>query len=506
VSAWKRFLHRLFGRPLDQESVRRPVARAVSSQKTQPKPSSAKLQTRSRNESATRSVQLGIDFGTCWSKIVIRDYEANTDRAFVVRVSRNKKGETDFRIPSAVTFLNGSLYFGWSGVEKGSNRAGIVYRSIKMRAAFSTSIEYSDLPPMPAGLTEEDLATLVVAYLIQIASAAAVDYTTALPDGPKLPRPGMSIGVPMSLGQDSKRRSLFVQIARVAFEMCQHQLPSLADGLDSKAALRMLEEARLRLEKKGPPREPRDWVRSEAEAGLHWILRSPRVPRRLYMCADVGAGTTDVSVFRIVEQFEDGTWYKGRLAFYSAVSGLPGVDGIDARIASQAGCSIDKVRGHENELIRDGKLDADAELVQVIGRMYGIHREAWRQGYAKDKGEENWKRFGLFVLGGGSKIDAVVNAIGKSTWPGRLDDRRPISCDQPTDLFEMPVRSKARNWFGAAEELKRFTGDSAFLLVAYGLSYMGGDVPSSDTPDQVDAYSPPRMPRRSIDQDEYYPK
>jgi len=67
----------------------------------------------------------------------------------------------------------------------------------------------------------------------------------------------------------------------------------------------------------------------------------------------------------------------------------------------------------------------------------------------------------------------------------------------PADLFELPRKNG---------ELAPFAGDGAFLLVAYGLSFMGGDVPPVETPDEMPEYEPPRMPRRSIDQDEYYPK
>src|SRR5262245_17653301 len=39
----------------------------------------------SSRQRPSRLVHLGVDFGTCWSKLVLRDYEAATSRCFVVR-------------------------------------------------------------------------------------------------------------------------------------------------------------------------------------------------------------------------------------------------------------------------------------------------------------------------------------------------------------------------------------------------------------------------------------
>src|SRR5262245_21977607 len=64
-------------------------------------------------EPQPRRIQLGIDFGTCWSKIVLRDYAANTPRAFVVRAASNGHEEPQFRIPSDVLIDRDNLYFGW---------------------------------------------------------------------------------------------------------------------------------------------------------------------------------------------------------------------------------------------------------------------------------------------------------------------------------------------------------------------------------------------------------
>jgi len=89
--------------------------------------------------------------GTCWSKLVVRNYEAPRPLAFVVRPSGSDKGPGDkFRIPSAVTLLNGNLFFGWPGDTK-SKKPGApdgAARGVPSRSAASISA-LSCLPGYP---------------------------------------------------------------------------------------------------------------------------------------------------------------------------------------------------------------------------------------------------------------------------------------------------------------------------------------------------------------------
>jgi len=335
----------------------------------------------------------------------------------------------------------------------------------------------------------------VVAYLIQTGAEAATRYVGSLPKGLLKPRIGVTIGVPMSLNQDVHLRDLFVDIARTGLDLYHNNAPPFDGGLGLSRARKLLDESKKRLASKGLVRDHREWVRSEAEAGLLWIFESPRVAAGLYMCVDVGAGTTDVSVFRIAETFEEDTWVKGKLAFYSAVSGRPGVDAIDDAIVAQLGGPKREVRTFENDLIQQQGLAGTVN--PVLSEIFGVYRNGWRSAYEKLKKQSAWHQYGLFVLGGGSKINAVTKSLTKSPWPGQLDDRTLKQKEFPNDLFELPRRPG---------ELAPFGGDGAFLLVAYGLSFIGAEVPPVENPNEMPPYEPERAPRRSIDQDEYYPK
>lgn len=71
-----------------------------------------------------------------------------------------------------------------------------------------------------------------------------------------------------------------------------------------------------------------------------------------------------------------------------------------------------------------------------------------------------------------------------------------VANEYPPDLYEI----------GARGSREPFADDPNFMLVAYGLSFMGTDVPPAEAPEEGAVFSPPERPRRSIDQDEFYPK
>ena len=53
----------------------------------------------------------------------------------------------------------------------------------------------------------------------------------------------------------------------------------------------------------------RAWIRTEAEAALLWPFHSPAVPEGPYAKIDIGAGTTNASISRVVADPETGSAY-----------------------------------------------------------------------------------------------------------------------------------------------------------------------------------------------------
>lgn len=437
-----------------------------------------------------RHVHLGVDFGTCWSKLVLRDYEAAQNRCIVIRPGKNFEASDNYRIPSSVTSLGGSLYFGWTASRIAQHPDARTIHSPKMRAAFP---EHNDATL--EGLSAEDISALVVAYLLQVGSATARAYCASLRP-PAVPRMSMSMGVPMSILDTGRLSDRFLRVARVGFDIwkTEAEQPTFAAGLDVDRARKLLAEARERVDSRAAA-SPREWIRSEAEAGLLWIFKSPLVKAGLYGCVDVGAGTTDVSFFRIRERMEGGAWVKDTLGFYSAHSPPPAMDALGHCIASIEGhgLSLSTVRGQENAVITRLNLHADPRVRGVCQQIFETYRQTWAAAYEKEWAVGAWTDYGLFVLGGGSKVGPVVESLQQSVWAGQLSERRIRDAGFPADLCEWP-------------SLAPFREDAAFLLVAYGLSYLGTDVPEVNTPSQIPPMRIPMRVRPPVDQDEYYPK
>ena len=442
-----------------------------------------------------RHVHLGVDFGTCWSKLVLRDYQARTDRCFVVRPGSAFDAGADYRIPSSVTVDGDRLYFGWTG-ERRADRAGThVIRSPKMRAAFPSSAEES---VRDVGLSAEDICILVVTYLLHVGLSCARDYCAALSPA-ATPRMSMSMGVPMSVLDTGPLRERFLTIARVAFDIwkAEYKQPTIARGIDIKCARALITSARRRVSARRVT-SSREWIRSEAEAGLLWMFRSPLVREGLYGCVDVGAGTTDVSFFRIRTCHVDDAWIKDALGFYSAQSFPPAMDALDDCLMKidGHGHSLARLRGKEDAIIEQHALVKHQCVRSVCKAIYETYRRAWADAFEKEKRESAWHQYGLFVLGGGSKVAPVADSLRDSVWPGQLAERIIDDAGFPVDLYDWPENGK----------MVQFLEDATFLLVAYGLSYLGTDVPEVDNPSEIPPLVIPKDPVTPIDQDEYYPK
>lgn len=129
--------------------------------------------------------------------------------------------------------------------------------------------------------------------------------------------------------------------------------------------------------------------------------------------------------------------------------------------------------------------------------MHGVYQRGWRLAYDKERAQSAWDNYTLFCLGGGSQIPAVAKQFERTPWK-HIRDRRISHPGFPADLFEFPA--------GRNQAPQRFTEDATFLLVAYGLSCLGADVPPVTAPNEVPNWRPPERRKARLDQDELYPK
>lgn len=429
----------------------------------------------------TKRFHLGLDYGTSASKLVFRDFQApGGEKAYVIF---RKKG---YRIPAAVGVTTSDLIFGCIPDAKRTEVQWL--ESIKMRVAGAAKREYEKYcfvpcPKLPEGFSEQDLAILSVWFLLSVGHQAITAQQSGRrfwplmfggSDAPAF-KLSMTMGIPTSFYDDRQLRESFLHIARVAFQLYQ-QGTMEGEVISRIQARRNLDSAIAAVysEPAIVEKDLRDWIRMEAEAALLWPFQSPAVPEGPYAKIDIGAGTTNASIFRIVA--DPGTGYKTRerIAFFGACSKPSGMDAIDRSILVAAKLDnrdLSSIRGQEEILIeRAGIASALRPTLEAIDSAYS---EAWRRALPKLSApaeQSAWTNHSIFFIGGGSLVSTVTDYLQGRTLQGGGAHVR-VDLQRPDDLY--------------VKDLRVSPVDMAFLAVAHGLSNPLIAIPVVDAPHEV---------------------
>jgi hypothetical protein len=354
------------------------------------------------------------------------------------------------------------------------------------------------LVPLPPGFTAPDLACLTVWWLITEASRATQSLVPRRPGDVIVP--GMTIGIPMSFYRDDTLLRAFVEIARVAWVLFRQGPPLSGGRLDLKQARQCLDEGyeAVRADPIAAD-EVRFWVRSEAEAALWWAFRSPQVPDGPYAKVDIGAGTTNASVFRIVAEHQPdehgGRLTKLKMAFFGADSGPTGMDAVDEALAGWRGVNVSRsteFRGREERLFENR--EARRVCAPVFERMHGALCDAWSQNGRLNRRSRLERRAWIenakvFLLGGGSLVEEARGRV--TPMPFNVQRHLPVvNLESPPDLRLNGSRVPR-------EALP-------FVLVGYGLSVLAPPVPLVETPDEIPPMQPSGLTLRQLDHEDIY--
>jgi hypothetical protein len=448
-------------------------------------------ETDQRGSLPLREFRVGIDFGTAWSKLVLRDY-GNVDGALslVVRPPASGRRRPDYRVPSTVCLSGRTLWFGDEAELHAADVGARVYRSIKMLFARPEELVFK-IAKLPAGLDAEGLAVLMVWYLCQRARSSAARYLERLGVSAE-PNLSYTIGAPMAETDDTGMRQRYVRLLWIVRWLMEKVPQDLSSGLSLRDARNFLNRARASVVVPAALDDERDYLRSEAESGLMWAFRSPGVSAGIYALVDVGAGTTSASWFAIVNSAVPvggrgsrvAMLVKDHLSFYCASCSAPGGDAIDKVFMDSAAVplSLDEVRADEARLLLRAKGEVreriDAGLTPVLEGIADVYGEAGvAGGRARRLPATREVRSGkVFFFGGGSRLPPVRESIlaRQRKWPGVALEVMPDEC--PTDLYEIdgaPVKD-----------------DATFLLVAYGLAHRMTEVPDAFSPSAVPPVEP----------------
>lgn len=433
-----------------------------------------------------RRIMLGVDYGTSFSKIVLRDYGApGGEKAQVLGFS------DDFRIPSAVGIADSKLVF---GSEPGRSVGGddmVWHESIKMRVAEEIKGNrerycYGPLRKLPSGFSASDLAVLTVWFLV---SSAIHDAKTYIGSNPGDVIVNFCMGVPMSFFNEPELRGAFLSIARHAWEILQRNGALSGTTLPLEQARRLLDEAYESVSQKSDlaDYEVRDWIRSEAEAALWWPFRSPSIGDGPYAQVDIGAGTTNLSIFRLVSKSVAGQWIRERISFFGAESIPAGMDAMDRALADWRGAEETNclsLRGVEKSLLK--KSGAVVAVSDVLARISEAYRSMLARAFAThlqaSAERQAWRGHKVFFIGGGSELERITEWLQRSPLPDNEKHLHAIvRQEKPFDL------SSGRGG-------KVSNALLSHIAVAYGLSNLSADLPRAETPGEV----PPMEQKQAV--------
>lgn len=465
-------------------------------------------------------IQIGLDFGTSGTKVVYRDLQMGVSRP--MDFNHRLKGYPSYVLPSTVTIEGGKVFFGIAAEERSGS--GQVFRSFKICLACQVRVSECRKCEHRLGNSErgvfrvgtgggalvidaQQLATWYLAYVIGKAHAAIRERW---PEPWRL-KVWVNVGAPIDQYQG--------KIGKEGFTKAAYYAEKLSDEVRDGVPIQLLVDEHQRISWAYPTipdgSQRKVFVLQETAAGLMSFIHSPAPMLGLYAIVDVGAGTTDVSFFRLASLSQTDLC----MAFYDARTGIVGADDMDRAIADLA---LSKLQAAESltpmqkmALLQEARItksslnNSDGLTLQVGERavfvsrqelepalkpactqMLEIYRKTNHAAFQKESLVERWRSYTLFFLGGGTRMDLLRSAFSMFRPSGYNREITPTQLSAPED-FEASPKTRA---------------DFDLLAIAYGLSHPAVDFPKIYNPSEVNPMELRIPVRPRLDRDELYPE
>jgi len=459
------------------------------------------------------NVTIGIDFGTSSTKVFFRSGQSTRETPYACLFEENPVGYPPICLPSTVCVADGKVYF----AAKAERRlGGTVYRSFKtcLRCRLTNrycghcavGVErvrpgYRNLPDRGGDVPAEELAAWYLAHVIaEINVRVRANYANEV-------RLVYNMAAPMDViepivGRDFYERALFIA-ERMAGTGVGHQGVALA-------SLRFhYNQTKTEVPELQSEGERRTFVVAETRAGVVAYVNSRIAVPGLYALIDIGAGTTDMSIFRLGG---DSGGVDVRPDFYSAAVSLAGADRVDQlvladfmsrakdpksfswesrsewlgdlRIAKQNDKYGTEVRSRMKDVIPEEMFEGASKKIGT--ELFIDYKKVLSSAYDKEKRVDRWQDMTMFHIGGGSSIVGISRVLADSPWPDIM--REPYLRD-----LKLP-ESIACN--GNDPEGDCVARHERLLMVAYGLSFPYAAIDEYTMPDGVVVLDPPPLPWR----------
>lgn len=464
-----------------------------------------------KKKKQTRHINVGIDFGTSFTKVAFRDYEDS--KTYLLTFPGEGTGLPSFYIPSAVEIRDERLFFAWQALQpKETNFSSFKIclacqeKSKFMGGECRIKLKRDEAPCFMLDSVHDSLHItpfeLTVCFLSHVIGIVRGRIRKKYGD-----RYDLSISYNMCAPIDQYETDVSKEFEQALF--IAEKLAGFENGQDLMYALELIREGREMWPELPGEETRRTFIIPETYAAIISYVNSRIAEDGLYGVVDIGSGTTDVSFFRL------GISPTKTVTFYEAKTGFVGVDDLVTGIiwnasgrGPETGSSIRGAAGSAYHSVRTALIDFPIGeerdfTYQVYGERYYVnamrllgladavgekvfehYRSTWSQAYEKEKKASHWKGFTVFTLGGGSRISRLASPLKKSPWI-HIEGIKPKKLTIHEEIF----------LDGNGQFTDRF---SDLVPIVYGLSFHRAEYADYKLPHAVGRWAP-RLPEREIE-------
>lgn len=460
---------------------------------------------------AARLIAIGLDFGTSSIKVALRDLTDSKAPVTLVDFGTTLSGYSRFVVPSTVIVSQQRMLTGVEAETAATEISGTVLRSGKvnlLRGTWSPLDEHLSLPlpdhTTPRATQTEFACTILLAGVLrQVLDLVQKQWGNTA-------RILCNIDVPVDHLENNVAASAFGRMLNVSLRLAETgaEWSSLREA---HAAWRSACDAF----RTSP--DARTAIVAEAQAILAGIsdIVQPQ-EHKPYAVVDIGAGTTDIGIFRLSMWDSD-----ERINFFASGTCIIGCDDVDAIVCEQLGvplldgAAVKRALRASRASADGGKpivldLDDGRHILQAADLHRAVRQVAHRcnqhfikmccAARNKARRHENWREIPTIVVGGGALMPGLGDMVRQV--PPSL---RSIFTKTPL----LPLKSLAQCSVIGASKRAPEPDELVFLTAAIGLAYAPVQMKKLVTPVEVEEI-PDRSDRPTgiydVDADEYYAK
>jgi Ethanolamine utilization protein EutJ (predicted chaperonin) len=427
-----------------------------------------------------RSIFVGVDFGTSTTKVVWHDTSEDSFEVFQWNKAAN--GIQSYLFPSTISVRDDGIHFGLDECKTGGTGVHIPWIKICVLCESNPKICRRCEHSRERGKVRLNDRTIVSAralaclFLSHVIGIVEKTLTARFRD--ETLQFQWNVGCPIDHLDRFGARESYEAMVQLAWDRRATSADPVVIG-DACAV-----EAQLRGMQLAPDADRLVHVRPETHAGVMAFLQSPHAEEKTYVLVDVGAGTTDVSMFIHGRRRAENE--KPFVSSYLGDGSFPiGGGDIDRELAEAWGLGIDEAKRRKEA----GGSTPTLASAEIVFRGYqSICCQVVERRMLTSPSD---MVFDLFLFGGGGRVPSI-NAALRKPLPRPLRLNRLEGVKPPKNLRRIP-------------DLDR---NFDLLALACGLASTVLDWDRIDPPSRT-----PPMPERSPaprrsrpDRDELYPK